>query len=100
MSNSDSFVLLRQRIKQSPIVSLLITLSFLGWLLLSIDFMFAISFLSFQPEFGVGSLRYISPIFLHFGLIHLAFNCLWLALLGEKIETHLGSIHLLSLIHI
>ena len=98
MSNSDSLILLRQRIKQSPIVSLLITLSFLGWLLLSIDFMFAVSFLSFQPEFGMGSLRYISPIFLHFGLIHLAFNCLWLALLGEKIETHLGSIHLLLVV--
>ena len=98
MSSSDGLILLRQRIKQSPTVSLLIILSFLGWLLVSIDFIFAVSLLSFQPGFGMGSLRYISPIFLHLGLIHLAFNCLWLALLGEKIETHLGSIHLLLVV--
>jgi GlpG protein len=40
----------------------------------------------------------ISPIFLHFGLLHLVFNCLWLGLLGSKIETHMGSIHLLLIV--
>ena len=43
-------------------------------------------------------LRIISPIFLHFGLLHLVFNCLWLGLLGSKIEIQEGSIHLLLIV--
>ena len=42
--------------------------------------------------------RIISPIFLHFGLLHLVFNCLWLGLLGSKIEISEGSIHLLLIV--
>ena len=30
--------------------------------------------------------RLISPIFIHFSFAHLAFNCLWIYILGEKIE--------------
>ena len=30
--------------------------------------------------------RLISPIFMHFSIAHLAFNCLWIYVLGEKIE--------------
>ena len=30
--------------------------------------------------------RLLSPIFMHFSLAHLAFNCLWIYVLGEKIE--------------
>ena len=30
--------------------------------------------------------RLISPIFIHFSFAHLAFNCLWVYVLGEKIE--------------
>ena len=30
--------------------------------------------------------RLISPIFLHFSFAHLVFNCLWIYVLGEKIE--------------
>ena len=37
-------------------------------------------------------------MFLHFGLMHLAFNCIWLAMLGSKIEQQQGSIHLLLLV--
>lgn len=43
-------------------------------------------------------LRLITPMFLHFGLMHLAFNCIWLAMLGSKIEQQQGSIHLLLLV--
>ena len=30
--------------------------------------------------------RLVSPMFLHFSFAHLAFNCLWIYVLGEKIE--------------
>ena len=30
--------------------------------------------------------RLITPMFLHFSFAHLAFNCLWIYVLGEKIE--------------
>ena len=30
--------------------------------------------------------RAITPIFIHFSFAHLAFNCLWIYILGEKIE--------------
>jgi len=42
--------------------------------------------------------RLITPIFVHFGLMHFAFNGLWLCLLGARIEHLLGSVHLLLLV--
>ena len=36
--------------------------------------------------------RLISPIFMHFSIAHLAFNCLWIYVLGEKIEMIDGKI--------
>ena len=50
-----------------------------------------------DPEKGLYT-RLLSPIFLHFGLLHLVFNCLWLSLLGARIESNEGSIHLLVLV--
>ncbi len=35
--------------------------------------------------------RLITPMFIHFSFAHLAFNCLWLYILGEKIEKVDGS---------
>lgn len=42
--------------------------------------------------------RLLTPIFLHFGLVHLAFNVLWLVILGSRIEQLFGSLHLLLLV--
>ena len=42
--------------------------------------------------------RLISPIFLHFSFAHLAFNCLWIYILGEKIERINGSLIFISLV--
>ena len=36
--------------------------------------------------------RLISPIFIHFSFAHLAFNCLWIYILGEKLENIDGSL--------
>lgn len=41
--------------------------------------------------------RLITPIFLHFGLMHLAFNALWYWELGRRIEMRSGSLWLLGL---
>ena len=42
--------------------------------------------------------RLISPIFLHFGVAHLAFNMLGLYIFGSKLEIRQGSLHLLGII--
>lgn len=36
--------------------------------------------------------RFLTPVFLHFGSLHLAFNMLWLLEFGHRIELHHGSL--------
>ena len=42
--------------------------------------------------------RLISPIFIHFSFAHLAFNCLWIYVLGSKIEQIDGYITFINLV--
>jgi len=42
--------------------------------------------------------RLVSPMFLHFSFAHLAFNCLWIYILGEKIERIDGSLTFISIV--
>ena len=42
--------------------------------------------------------RTITPIFIHFSFAHLAFNCLWIYILGEKIENIDGSLIFIVLV--
>ena len=59
-----------------------------------------ISFMSAQQTFFSENewWRLITPMFLHFSFAHLAFNCLWIYVLGEKIERINGKFIFLLLI--
>ncbi len=49
-------------------------------------------------EQGAQYWRFITPIFLHFGWLHITFNSLWMWELGGLIEQRLGSALLLALV--
>tara|TARA_B110000967_G_C18756100_1_gene495398 strand:+ start:39 stop:917 length:879 start_codon:yes stop_codon:yes gene_type:complete len=42
--------------------------------------------------------RLVTPIFLHFGWVHITFNMLWLWELGRRIETQCGKVHFISVV--
>merc|ERR1712023_393306 len=41
--------------------------------------------------------RLVTPTLIHFGWLHVVFNCLWLWEFGQRIEHRLGSANLLGL---
>ena len=47
-----------------------------------------------SPEYW----RLLTPVFLHFGLMHIVFNALWLWELGRRIERHGGALELLAVV--
>lgn len=55
--------------------------------------------ISLPPEIITGQVwRLFTPIFLHFGLLHIVFNLLWLKDLGGILENRHGSIYFLILV--
>ncbi len=51
------------------------------------------------PEVRNGQVwRLLTPIFLHFGVLHIFFNLLWMRDLGSIIESRLGTLHLMLLV--
>ena len=59
-----------------------------------------ISIFDFNQTYWIGNQwwRLITPIFIHFSFAHLAFNCLWIFILGEKIENTDGSLIFIMLV--
>lgn len=58
------------------------------------------NFLSYEDTFLNANewWRLITPMFVHFSFAHLAFNCLWIFILGSKIELYDGHIRFISLV--
>ncbi len=93
---------------QVPVTSALILLSIIGFFLVYLGDGTAVSLLSYRPfeivngrpvftEAGLDPWRLITPAFLHFGWMHIVFNCLWCWELGRRIERRLGALNLFGL---
>ena len=84
-------------ITANPVVALLMVTSIIGAAITEFSPSLEALFFFSGPEKGQ-YYRLLSPIFLHFGLLHLVFNCLWLGILGARIEFLEGSLHFLILV--
>lgn len=93
----------------APVTMLLIALSVGGFLLYylraPLEWLSLLTFTPFtlvdgQISFQDGSGQYwrlLTPAFLHFGWLHIAFNSLWLWEFGARVERVLGSLNMLLL---
>lgn len=102
-------------LKQLPLTLLLIASSFVVSILIGFGKdLDTLSFFSFAPfSISAGTLRYPSvsdvfasgqlwrlwtPIFMHFSLMHILFNLLWVWLVGGRMEAMQGRLSLLGLV--
>ncbi len=96
--------------RRQPLVTVLLLLSLVGaalpWLDVDLQLLpqltfYPLSLVTGQVE-AIWPLaqpwRVFTPIFLHFGLLHIAFNGLWLWELGGMIEQRQGSVRLLGVV--
>lgn len=107
-ASEKSRAFFRYPLKSVPMVMVILGLSIVGALIAWVDTDFTIlPWLSFYQlsivdrqlvgEWPAGQLwRLVSPIFLHFSLLHIAFNGLWLWELGGMIERRQGHVRILG----
>jgi len=105
LNDVSGFQLAMSRLKAVPVISLMILVSMLVTGLLDTRFgdavfgLFRMGTISFMLESGE-LWRVITPIFLHFGLMHLAFNMVLLWVFGRQLELHEGRLTLLLLMSV
>ncbi|MEO0437768.1 MAG: rhomboid family intramembrane serine protease [Pseudomonadota bacterium] len=92
-----------------PVTSLLIALGVLGFVLVYFNApLVVVSLFTYEPFTIEGGApvftqangqywRLLTPVFLHFGWLHITFNSLWCWDLGRRIETTLGSLNMAGL---
>lgn len=99
-----------EQLLKVPVTSVLLVLSILGYLLVKFDPDFSVVklFTFFEFERRGNAIvfhlpkgeywRMITPIFLHFGLLHIVFNALWLWDLGRRVEMLQGSVRMIGIV--
>tara|TARA_B110000503_G_scaffold20798_1_gene31483 strand:+ start:43974 stop:44831 length:858 start_codon:yes stop_codon:yes gene_type:complete len=95
--------------RQAPVTLVLILLSFCGFMLVYLHAPISwLNYLTFTPirmsgdqllfdSIGHQYWRLVTPVFIHFGWLHIVFNSLWLWDLGGRVERVLGHFNMFML---
>lgn len=108
--DSNAALGFKRQLLSAPVTTVLLVLSICGYLLVAFnpDFSIVQYFTFYKLELPRGAIvpgfpsgeywRLITPIFLHFSVLHITFNALWLWVLGHRIERIQGSARMIGLV--